>query len=296
MSDQNKYPRDTLARTAAASTSLVDMLGRLGAPLGSRPLRYVRDRLTHYGVDTSHFTEVPLPERRQRTYPRELLEEAAAHSHSIREVLEYMRVPPSDGPYDYVRKKLDRLGIDTSHFTSGRRHHAPLASRSELISAVATSRSFAGVLRLLGHADNGALRARLKRSLDEYGLSTAHFTGQGHARGTRSPHRRTTSEILQRGESGSARTRTSLLRRALDDAEVPRACSACGIGDTWQGKHLALEIDHINGDRLDNRRENLRYLCPSCHSQTDNFSKALSLTQYSSDARARTPAGKRAPV
>ncbi|MFF7362415.1 HNH endonuclease signature motif containing protein [Streptomyces sp. NPDC008125] len=296
MSDQNRYPRETLARTAAASTSLVDMLGRLGAPLGSRPLRYVRDRLTHYGIDTSHFVEVPLPERKRRTCTKELLEEAASHSRSIREVLEYMQIPPSDGPYDYIRKKLGRLGIDTSHFTSGRAHRPPLASRSELTSAVAESKSLAGVLRLLGHADNGAVRARLKRSLDEYGLSTAHFTGQGHTRGAHSPHRRTTAEILRRKDPGSARTRTSLLRRALDDIGIARTCSACGIGDTWQGKYLALEIDHVNGDRLDNRRGNLRYLCPSCHSQTDSFSKRRSRTQYSSDARARTPAGKRAPV
>ncbi|MGW2279489.1 HNH endonuclease signature motif containing protein [Streptomyces sp. NPDC001770] len=279
MSDRNRYPRETLARTAAASTSLVDMLGRLGAPLGSRPLRYVRGRLTHYGIDTSHFAEVPLPVRERRTYTKELLEEAASHSHSIREVLEYMRIPPSDGPYDYIRKKLGRLGIDTSHFTSGRGHRRPLASRSELTSAVAESKSVAEVLRLLGHTDNGAVRARLKRNLDEYGLSTAHFTGQGHTRGTRSPYRRSTSEILGRKEPGSARTRTSLLRRALDDIGVSRTCSACGLGDTWQGKRLTLEIDHINGDRLDDRRENLRYLCPSCHSQTETFSNRRSRTQ-----------------
>ncbi|MCX5397295.1 HNH endonuclease [Streptomyces sp. NBC_00102] len=279
MSNQGKYPRDTLLRAAATSASLVDMLGRLGAPLGSRPLRYLRDRLTHYGIDTSHFVEASLPERRPRAYTRQLLEEAAAHSHNIREVLEYMGIPPSDGPYGYVRKKLDRLGIDTSHFTKARGHRTRLASRGELASAVAGSKSMAGVLRLLGHADNGAVRARLKQSLDAYGLSTAHFTGQGHTLGTRSPRRRSASEVLRRRESGSARTRTSLLRRALDEIGVPRTCSACGIGDTWQDKHLALEIDHVNGDRLDDRRENLRYLCPSCHSQTETFSKRRRLTQ-----------------
>ncbi|MFE7328455.1 HNH endonuclease [Streptomyces sp. NPDC057565] len=53
----------------------------------------------------------------------------------------------------------------------------------------------------------------------------------------------------------------------------------CGIGETWQGKLLVLEIDHINGDRIDNRRENLRYLCPSCHSQTESFSNRRSRAQ-----------------
>ncbi|GAA2982530.1 hypothetical protein Sfulv_21910 [Streptomyces fulvorobeus] len=70
-----------------------------------------------------------------------------------------------------------------------------------------------------------------------------------------------------------------LLRRALDETGVPHACGACGLGDVWQGKRLVLEIDHINGDRLDNRRENLRYLCPSCHSQTETFAKGRDRTQ-----------------
>ncbi|MEV0009317.1 HNH endonuclease [Streptomyces sp. NPDC047973] len=273
------YSRDVLHRAAAVSTSLVDLLSRLGAPLGSRPLRYVRERLKHYDIDTSHFVDAPLPPRERRSYTKEALAEAASHARSIREVLEYLGVPPADGPYDYVRKRLDRLEIDTSHFTKGRRCGAPLTSHHELVSAVAESKSLAGVLKLLGHVDNGAARARLRRSLDEYGLSTAHFTGQGHGKGANSPRRKTAPEILRRLESGSARTRTTLLRRALDDIGIPHVCSACGIGDEWQGRRLVLEIDHLNGDRLDNRRENLRYLCPSCHSQTETFSKRRSSTQ-----------------
>ena len=46
---------------------------------------------------------------------------------------------------------------------------------------------------------------------------------------------------------------------------------ACGL-TSWRGKPLALALHHINGDRLDNRLENLALLCPNCHSQTDNFS------------------------
>ncbi len=46
-------------------------------------------------------------------------------------------------------------------------------------------------------------------------------------------------------------------------------CSSCGKGDVWQGKELTIELHHINGDDYDNRIENLQFLCPNCHSQTD---------------------------
>ncbi|MEV7401061.1 HNH endonuclease signature motif containing protein [Streptomyces sp. NPDC091267] len=274
-----KYPRDLLERTAAAATSLVDVLRRLDAPLGSRSRRYVHDRLKHYGIDTSHFAEEALPDRQHHAYPMALLVEAAAHSHSIREMFEYMGLPPSDSPYGYVRRKLDRLGIDTSHFNSGRRYGPPPLPRRQLATAVAESRSLAGVLIALGQVDNGGSRARLKRDIEAYGLSTAHFSGQGHSAGTRSPYRKTAAEILIRTETGKSRTRTALLRRALDDVGLPHACAVCGTCDTWRGNRIVLEIDHINGDRLDNRLENLRYLCPSCHSQTETFSKRRNTAQ-----------------
>ncbi len=267
-----KYTRDLLTRAAAEATSMVDLMHMLGAPMGSGPRRYLSKRLQHYGIDTSHFCEEPLPERERRSYSEELLREAAAHSHSIREMLEYMGLPPRDSPYGHIRKKLDKFGIDTSHFTSGRRYGPGLLPRAELATAVEASTSVAGVIAALGRSNSGTARALVKRSIEAHGLSTDHFTGQGHYRGTRSPNRKPAAEILVRLAPGCPRTKTILLRRALDDLGVPHVCDECGIGDTWQGRRLVLEIDHVNGDRLDNRQENLRYLCPSCHSQTGTFS------------------------
>ena len=44
-------------------------------------------------------------------------------------------------------------------------------------------------------------------------------------------------------------------------------CEECGISD-WQGKKLTLHVDHVDGNPADDRPENLRLLCPNCHSQT----------------------------
>ncbi|MEU7564940.1 HNH endonuclease signature motif containing protein [Streptomyces fradiae] len=252
---------------------------RLGTPLGSTPLRYLRGRLAHYGTDTSHFVDEPLPPRERRDYSRERLAEAAARSHSIREMLEHLGYPAHDSPFGHIRRKLDAFGIDTSHFTGGRGYGRSVPDRESLASAVARSTGLAGLLRELGLPDNGAQRARVRRALAAYSISTAHFTGQAHRRGTVARNRKPAVEVLRRREAGSGRATTAMLRRALDEVGVPRVCAACGTGDTWQGKRLVLEIDHVNGDRLDNRRENLRYLCPSCHSQTDGFSRGTGRTR-----------------
>ena len=58
----------------------------------------------------------------------------------------------------------------------------------------------------------------------------------------------------------------TLITLALKDWK----CELCGLTE-WQNKAIVLELDHINGKNRDHRIENIRFLCPNCHSQTFNF-------------------------
>jgi DNA-binding CsgD family transcriptional regulator/5-methylcytosine-specific restriction endonuclease McrA len=80
---------------------------------------------------------------------------------------------------------------------------------------------------------------------------------------------RTPSELMF--SSGQLRNRANVKRRLLVEGIKAASCANCGISE-WRGERLSLALHHINGDRLDNRIENLELLCPNCHSQTDNYS------------------------
>lgn len=70
----------------------------------------------------------------------------------------------------------------------------------------------------------------------------------------------------------STYARHNIKKRVLQQKLIPCICQSCGIGETWNNKKLVLQLDHINGINNDNRIENLRFLCPNCHSQQETFS------------------------
>ena len=77
------------------------------------------------------------------------------------------------------------------------------------------------------------------------------------------PNGRPLPELL-----AAAKGRTNIKQRLLKAGLLENRCQECGLSQ-WLGEALAVQIDHINGVRDDYRIENLRMLCPNCHSQTD---------------------------
>lgn len=70
--------------------------------------------------------------------------------------------------------------------------------------------------------------------------------------------------------AGRPRCRQHVKRRLLLAGLKTDGCEECGLND-WQGRPISFELHHVNGDGTDNRLENLRLLCPNCHSQTDTW-------------------------
>jgi len=76
------------------------------------------------------------------------------------------------------------------------------------------------------------------------------------------------SEILE-GNHPQFQT-YKLKNRLLKEGLIKNICSICGI-ESWNNKPIKLELDHIDGKRVNHEYSNLRLLCPNCHSQTDNY-------------------------
>lgn len=69
---------------------------------------------------------------------------------------------------------------------------------------------------------------------------------------------------------GSRQSNHYIKRLLIQEMSVAERCNDCGINE-WQGQKIPLELDHIDGNSSNNTLENLRLLCPNCHSLTDTW-------------------------
>jgi hypothetical protein len=266
-----RYTRELLAETAARSRSINEMMRRLGVPMAGGTHSYLSKRLKHYGIDTSHFThQAQRPVYERHSYTRDALAEAAANSSSIGEMMDYLGVARYDSAYGHLRRRLDHFGINTSHFRK-RRSLSSQLPEAKLAPAVARQKSIAGVLRDLGLPDSTTTRRLVKGGIEEYGLDTSHFTGQLYSKGRKLGPRLRPEELLVRLPAGAPRVPGDRLRDMLLHIGRPNECAMCGIGPEWRGRPMTLELDHVDGDWLNNTPENLRLLCPNCHAITPTY-------------------------
>lgn len=135
----------------------------------------------------------------------------------------------------------------------------------QLEHAVKNSKSLRQVLLALNLRPAGGNYDQVKRYIQKARLNTDHFTGQGWNKGMRGigVYRTKLTDVLVKGSHYQS---FKLKKRLFKEGLKTPYCEECGWAKRAIDGRLPLELDHINGDKYDNRIENLRILCPNCHS------------------------------
>ncbi|MFE3900738.1 HNH endonuclease [Streptomyces sp. NPDC059153] len=261
-----KYPNAAIAAAAASSSSLREVVTKLGAPPASGTLSHISRRITAAGIDVSHFPGMNRPQL-DLLFTTEELRTATAAAESIRGVARSLEMGDDSQSRSALASLLRRRGIDTSHFRKAR-----LAIPEDTLrNAVQRATSYADVMRALALEVNDTNHRRVRRKVLQLQLDTSHFTRRPWASmQVREPKAIAPTTLVVRPQ-GSTRTNRERLHRALQEIGVAYRCESCGNPGEWLGQPFTLQIDHINGEWLDNRAENLRYLCPNCHALTDTW-------------------------
>jgi len=147
-------------------------------------------------------------------------------------------------------------------------------SQEQLSEIVKNSFSASEACRKLNLADKSGSTTRLRKYLNDLNIDFSHWTGQLWSRGKtlltddRVSKKTKTEEIFVENSTVSRSYVRSLV---LKNNLLKYSCNICNMPPIWNEKELSFQLDHINGINTDHRLENLRWLCPNCHSQTETF-------------------------
>ena len=141
-------------------------------------------------------------------------------------------------------------------------------SDDEFKDIVKQANSYSDCLRALGLGTNGGSSTDiLKRRIKELHCDITHF---GEQTKDKSPTAKYTLEEIM-VENSSYANISRLKIRLIKEGVFEYRCACCGITE-WQNKPISLQLHHKNGINNDHRKENLEFLCPNCHSQTETYS------------------------
>jgi len=189
---------------------------------------------------------------------REELEKLAEGGFSIREISKMVNLS-----FTSVRYWLSKYKIKTKGKKSKDNW-----TEENLKLALENSECKIDVFRFLEISPSAGNYKTLKKYLKKYSIDESSIRYK-YDRGNKWNKKYSNSEVFCKNSTFTA---TRLKQRILEDDLLSYKCDICGNLGEWNNKELVLQIDHINGDNSDAVIENLRFLCPNCHSQTETFS------------------------
>lgn len=142
--------------------------------------------------------------------------------------------------------------------------------KANLEEFVKKSKSIADVCRFIGIGTKGNNFKTVKKYINLYQIDISHFeTKEEQIKKLHLQIKIPLENILV--ENSTYTNNFYLKKRLLTEGIKKNICEICGLKNIWNGLELNMQLDHKNGINNDNRLDNLRFLCPNCHSQTETF-------------------------
>ena len=139
---------------------------------------------------------------------------------------------------------------------------------NEFISIVKSNYCIRDIVEALGFVKtSGSMAIHVKERIKELNIDTSHFLGRGAKESP--PPKYDLKDILI--ENSPYTNIGRLKKRLVKEGLLEYKCEECGNEGYWNGKELKLQLEHKNGKHFDHRLENICFLCPNCHSQTDTY-------------------------
>ncbi|MFH1454881.1 MAG: HNH endonuclease signature motif containing protein [bacterium] len=138
-------------------------------------------------------------------------------------------------------------------------------TEKDLRNAVVSSTSIRQVLKKIGLIEAGGNYNQIKKYIDKFNINIKHFKGRAWNKGMKLigiPRIQLKDILIKNSNFQSFKLKKRLFLNGLKN----KKCEECGWAKLSKDGRIPLELDHINGNHRDNRLENLRILCPNCHS------------------------------
>ena len=131
---------------------------------------------------------------------------------------------------------------------------------------VMSSSSFSEVFRKLNKSKSGDSYKVIRNYIIKNNIDISHFDPYKNNRIPSSSRSKPIDFWLQ---SGTTIHSVHLKEKLYESGLKEKKCELCGQGEEWNGRHMSLILDHINGINDDNRIQNLRIVCPNCNATLD---------------------------